>query len=246
MSLDIDRFNDLKEKCRFYSTLEVFSNNKDLRCSYKFHNEANLFLTNFLNLITNKKIKDFISEPIVLGKGITPSQYDDEGSYYYLAMSNIKKWKFDIEDCKKVGKSFYDENSNKTIQLNDILLARSGEGTIGKVAIIEDDEVEGIFADFTMRIRLKDYNPTFAYYYFRSDIFQYLVYTHKKGLGNNTNIFPSQVQEFPLLDFTKEHQNRIVKEVQKQLKDLEFVNDEIEKKRNEILKIVQKAITPNK
>jgi restriction endonuclease S subunit len=77
-------------------------------------------------------------------------------------------------------------------------MARSGEGTIGKVAIIDKEENEAVYADFTMRIRLKGYNSTFAYYYFRTDFFQYLIYTNKKGLGNNTNIFPSQLRELPI------------------------------------------------
>ena len=44
----------------------------------------------------------------------------------------------------------------KQCKKNDIILARFGEGTIGKVALIDDDELQGVFADFTMRIRLKD------------------------------------------------------------------------------------------
>ncbi len=44
-------------------------------------------------------------------------------------------------------------------------------GTIGKVALIDDEDLQGIFADFTMRIRLASYRPLFAYYYFRTDYF---------------------------------------------------------------------------
>ncbi|MBC9785090.1 hypothetical protein H1S01_11280 [Heliobacterium chlorum] len=197
---------------------------------------------NYLKSITNKKIKDFISEPIVLGKGILPRQYDDEGHYYYIAMSNIKKWKFESEDCKKVSDSFYANNINKNIKLNDILIARSGEGTIGKVALIEDDDVEGIFADFTMRVRLKEYNPKFAYYYFRSELFQYLIYTNKKGLGNNTNIFPGQIQELPILDFDQGQQTQIVNQIQAKINAQKVIDRQIREKCKEIEKIIKQAI----
>lgn len=80
------------------------------------------------------------------------------------------------------------QKSEKRVKKNDIILARSGKGTIGKVALIEDD-IDAIFCDLTMRIRLKNCNPKFAYYYMRSTYFQYLVERYKKGLGNNTNIF---------------------------------------------------------
>lgn len=105
-----------------------------------------------------------------------------------------EKYTMEIFCCvNTVSKEYSDSKQAKTVQKNDIILARSGEGTIGKVALIDDDELQGIFADFTMRIRLKDYNPEFAYYYFRTTYFQYLIEIYKKGLGNNTNIEQKQL-----------------------------------------------------
>ena len=48
-------------------------------------------------------------------------------------------------------------------------MMRSGEGGIGKVAIIKDD-IKGIFCDFIIRMRFDEsiINPEFAYFYFRS------------------------------------------------------------------------------
>ena len=242
LKFDWDKFNDLKNQKIFTSSLFQFSKNKDIRCGYKFHNLANQYLYKFLVSKTDTKIKDFISEPIVLGKSISPKLYDEDGEYYYIAMSNIKNYKFDRQDCKKVGIKYFTDNKNKSIQLNDILLARSGEGTIGKVAIIDDNEVEGIFADFTMRIRLKNYNQLFAYYYFRSDFFQYLVYTHKKGLGNNTNIFPSQLQEFPLLNFTLEKQEKIVDNIKTKIEAQKDIENQIKQKQDSISLIIEECI----
>ena len=45
--------------------------------------------------ITNAKIKDFLSESIVLGASISPSDYDENGDYYYVSMANIKNLKFE-------------------------------------------------------------------------------------------------------------------------------------------------------
>ena len=245
LKFDWDKFNDLKNQKIFISSLFQFSQNKDLRCGYKFHNLANQYLYKFLVSKTDKKIKDFISDPIALGKSISPKLYDEDGEYYYIAMSNIKNYRFDTEGCKKVGIKYFTDNKNKSIQLNDILLARSGEGTIGKVAIIEDKEAEGIFADFTMRIRLINYNQLFAYYYFRSDFFQYLVYTHKKGLGNNTNIFPSQLQEFPLLNFTLEKQQKIVNNIKSKIDIQKDIENQIKQKQDSISLIIEECIKGN-
>ena len=97
----------------------------------------------------------------------------------------------------------------------------------------------GVFADFTMRLRLEGYNQQFAYYYFRSELFQYLIYTHKKGLGNNTNIFPSQVAKFPMLDFELGKQNEIVERIKCLIEDQKVIENQIEEKRKEISNIIQ-------
>ena len=240
---DWDEFEKIKRERTYNSSILNFSNNVDCRMGIRFHNKAGKYVQTFLEQITNKRIKNFISEPIVLGKSVSPKNYDEDGEYFYIAMSNIKTWAFDPEDCKKVSDEYSSSNLNKTVQKGDILLARSGEGTIGKVALIEDEEINGIFADFTQRIRLSDFDPLCAYYYFRSDFFQYLVYTHKKGLGNNTNIFPSQIKEFPMPNWDKRKQAEIVDVIKNQLDEQRVIDRQIEEKQKAINKIIDEAIT---
>lgn len=239
---DWQEFERLKAQKVFTLKLSDFSNNLDCRMGIRFHNLAGEYLYSFLSKISDKKIKDFIAEPIVLGASVSPSDYDENGEYYYIAMSNIKTWVFDDENCKKVSDVYSQNNQNKTLQKNDILLARSGEGTIGKVALIEVDDVNAIFADFTQRIRLTEFDPLCAYYYFRSDFFQYLIYTHKKGLGNNTNIYPSQIQEFPMPDWDEQKQAQIVKKIRIELEKQEKIDIQIEKKHETIYKLIENSI----
>ncbi|MCF7872873.1 MAG: hypothetical protein K9L80_01530 [Candidatus Omnitrophica bacterium] len=195
-----------------------------------------------LKKITSKKIKDFISEPIVLGKGVSPKDYDEKGDYFYISMANIKNWQFEYEDSKLVSKEYSNKNQNKTVSKDDILIARSGEGTIGKVALIDDEVLQGIFADFIMRVRFQNCNPLFAYYYFRTEYFQYLVEINKKGLGNNTNIFPSQIQEFPIIDISLKSQQEIVDEIKEELDKQEEINKKIQDERDEIDQIIERYI----
>lgn len=239
---DWSEFENVKKEKTYTSSISKFANNIDCRMGIRFHNKAGAFIQSFLESKTNKRIKDFISENIVLGKSVSPSDYDEDGEYFYIAMSNIKTWAFDPEDCKKVSESYAASNLNKTVKKGDILLARSGEGTIGKVALIEDEDINGIFADFTQRIRLTGFDPLCAYYYMRSDFFQYLVYTHKKGLGNNTNIFPSQIKEFPIPDWDETKQSEIVEKIKTQLDEQKVIDRQIEEKQQVINKIIEDAI----
>lgn len=239
---DWSEFESIKKVKTYSSSISKFANNIDCRMGIRFHNKAGAYIQSFLENKTNKRIKDFISEPIVLGKSVSPSDYDEDGEYFYIAMSNIKTWAFDPEDCKKVSENYAASNLNKTVKKGDILLARSGEGTIGKVALIEDEEINGIFADFTQRIRLTGFDPLCAYYYMCSDFFQYLVYTHKKGLGNNTNIFPSQIKEFPIPDWNEIKQAEIVEKIKTQLDEQKVIDRQIEEKQNAINNIIEEAI----
>lgn len=235
-------FENIKREKIYKSSILKFANNIDCRMGVRFHNKVGVHIQSFLETKTSKRIKDFISEPIILGKSISPNDYDEDGEYFYIAMSNIKSWAFDPEDCKKVSESYATSNLNKKVKKGDILLARSGEGTIGKVALIEDEDINGIFADFTQRIRLTGFDPFCAYYYMRSDFFQYLVYTHKKGLGNNTNIFPSQIKEFPIPDWDEIKQAEIVEKIKSQIDEQKVIDRQIEEKQQAINEIIGNAI----
>ena len=105
------------------------------------------------------------------------------------------------------------------------------------------DDIKAIFADFTMRIRLQNYNLKFAYYYMRSMYFQYLIEIYKKGLGNNTNIFPIVIKEFPIPDISLEEQQRIVDEIQEEIDKQTSIKQQISSLRGEIDKIIEKAIS---
>jgi type I restriction enzyme S subunit len=242
LGFDWEEFENAKKIKVYTSAISKFSNNIDCRMGIRFHNKAGVYLQNFLESITKKRVKNFISEPIVLGSSISPIDYDEEGESYYIAMSGIKSYAFDPKGCKKVSEEYASNNLNKTVRKGDILLARSGEGTIGKVALIEEEEINGIFADFTQRIRLTGFDHLCAYYYFRSDFFQYLVYSHKKGLGNNTNIFPSQIKEFPIPDWDEVQQTKIVKIIKKQLDEQQEIDRLIREKQQSINKILEDAI----
>jgi len=240
--LDYAEFEKLKTHKRFFSSLSAFSNNPDLRFSTKFHRDAGAFVMGQLSAITNNKVKHYLAEPIVLGASVSPDDYTDEGDVYYISMATIKSWAFDSQNANLLKPAYVRGKQDKTVRKNDILLARSGEGTIGKVALIDDEDIQGVFADFTMRIRLTNYNPLFAYYYFRTKYFQYLVEIYKKGLGNNTNIFPIVIREFPIPDISLEEQQDIVDKIQKEIDKQNSIKSQITDLRGQIDLILEDAL----
>lgn len=236
---DLEKFEELKKIRHYYLDISVASQNKDLRNSVAFHQESAQFVMSELKKITKSKIKHFIDDPIVLGASISPSNFDEQGEYYYISMATVKNYCLELDDSQLVSSEYAKNNLNKAVNKYDIIMTRSGVA-IGKFALIEED-VSGIFADFTMRIRLKDYNPYFAYYYFRSEYFQHLIHSNKKGLQNK-NIFPGQIQEFPMIDISLKAQQKIVNEIKTELDKQEEIIKKVESERSKIDEIIEKAI----
>ena len=232
---DYETFETLKKNNSYCLMQSMFSNNQDMRFSVKYHRPAGRFVMQQLRKMSDLSIKHFLSEPIELGASISTKDYNEHGEYVYISMATIKKWRFDSETAALVDMSYSSKNGNKSVKKYDIIMARSGEGPIGKVALIEED-LKGIFADFTMRIRLEDYNPYFAYYYFRTSYFQYLVEIYKKGLGNNTNIFPTVIKDLPIPNISLKEQEIIVSKIKKNMDKQFIIRKQIDSVRNKILK----------
>ncbi len=237
---DLEKFEELKKIKNYCLDFSSFGNNKDMRNSVIFHQESAQFVMSELKKVTSSKIKHFIAEPIVLGASISPSDFNENGEYYYVSMATVKNYTLELDESQLVSDNYAKNNLNKSISQNDIIMTRSGVA-IGKFALVEE-ETQGIFADFTMRIRLKNYNHRFAYYYFRSEYFQHLIHSNKKCLQNK-NIFPGQIQEFPMIDISLKEQQKIVDEIKVELDKQEGIKKQIETERNKIDKIIEKAIT---
>ncbi|RKI90072.1 restriction endonuclease subunit S [Parablautia intestinalis] len=189
---------------------------------------------NELTANTDKKLKHILAEPIVLGASISPAEFDESGNAYYVSMATIKTLEIELDDTQLVSDRYFKKKKDdKSVQMYDIIIARSGVA-IGKSAIIKDD-FEGIFADFTMRIRIDNtkYNPIFTYYYIRTKYFQYLIEVYKKGLQNQ-NIFPIVLKEFPIPDIALSEQAKIVAKIQNTLAKQDNIKEEIEHLRNQI------------
>ena len=93
---------------------------------------------------------------------------------------------------------------------------------------------EGVRIDKLLAERMPMHSRTY---------FQYLIEINKKGLGNNTNIFPSQIQEFPIIDIPLNYQQKIVDEIKSELDRQEELKQQIIRQRDEIDKLITASLT---
>ena len=238
---DYGKFEEMKAHKVYALPHARFSDNPDLRFGAKYHRPAGSFVMEQLKGISDKKIKHFLSEPIALGASISPGDFDESGEAYYVSMATIKTFEVVLDDTQLVSSAYFHAKKSKTLLKGDILMARSGVA-IGKTAIVREN-FQGIFADFTMRIRFDPAkcSPLFAYYYLRSKYFQYLIEIFKKGLQNQ-NIFPIVMQELPIPDVSLKKQLQIVKKIQTKIQKQNYLKDQIGSLRSQIYNLIKSTV----
>lgn len=234
------KFDALNNQKEYLKPIAEIVNNIDMRFSTKFNRPAKEYLYKEEKNRGFIELKNILSEEGECGQSISPSDYTDESTdKYYISMADISSFYIDKEKLKNVSDSYYELNCSKKVQKNDLLITRSGEGGIGKVCFI-DKEINAIFCDFIIRLKIDNrYLPKFIYYYIRTYLFQYFVETNKKGLGNNTNIFPNQIKYFlvPNIDF--EEQKKICNKIDNLINENNKINDVINSKRKEIQTLIK-------
>ncbi len=235
---DWGTFEKLSREKVYKIKLSDISKTIDFRMATKFHS----IKYDFLKLDIFKKYKfGHFSEFMTLGRQIQPEEFEEENEYYYLMPNSIKTNALDDELMKPIKTSFYENLKHISLKFNDLILAASGEGTIGKSAIY-NSEKEAITSQFIMKIELKDKNLVqYFHYYMQSSFFLLTVEKFKKGMGNMTNIFVSQVKDFPILyDDTKVE--KITQKIQSQIQAQNVIDEQIEAKQQEISLLIENAI----
>ena len=190
-------------------------------------------------------MKAYLAVPIKLGATLPRGVMSDDGEALYVHPGALKRQgSIQAEDCHRITHEFYELTKKRFgLRVGDVIVNRSGEGTIGKSAIFELDE-PSVFADFTMRLRFDaSMNPEFASYYFRSTMFQPQIEREKRGMGNMTNIFPSQVQNMCVVDCPRAQQDDIATQISSALSALQHERDTIEARRKEIDALIEDALT---
>jgi hypothetical protein len=233
-----EKFEKLSREKVYKISFSKLHSSVDFRSATKFHSIKYDFLK--LPVFNNFKFKDF-SEFMTLGRQITPSDYEEESEYYYLMPNAIKTFNLEDDVLKPISETFINRFQHISLKYGDLLLAASGEGTIGKAAIY-NSEKEAVTSQFIMKIELKDKSLVeYFHYYMQSSYFQLTVEKFKKGMGNMTNIFVSQVKDFPVL-YDENKVTEIVEAIKTQLDEQKEIDRQIVEKQQAINKIIEDAI----
>lgn len=131
-----------------------------------------------------KNITDIASVKARVGwQRLTKAEYLQQGDYYLITGTDFKTdGHINFESCVCVTEERYNMDENIQVHENDILITK--DGTLGKVAIIEQEPNKPTTLNsgvFRINITTKDILPKYIYHYFTSKYFRNFVESVKTG-----------------------------------------------------------------
>ena len=237
-NLNLNEISSVKQEFVYNQKFSQLSVSKDFRSAVKFNSSKYNFLK--LPIFNEYKIGEFTNF-MTLGRQITPEDFEEENDYYYLLPNCIKNFYLEEDLLRPISDTFYNTYKHIALKRNDIVLAASGEGTIGKSAIFNSDK-DCVLSQFTMKIELNEkIDLNYFHYYLQSIFFQLTVEKFKKGMGNMTNIFVSQVTKFPIL-YNPTDQREIVSKIKTEIQKQREFDKKIKEKKEKINRLINDAI----
>ncbi|MDG4720724.1 restriction endonuclease subunit S [Thalassospira aquimaris] len=105
-------------------------------------------------------------------QGLTTGEYLDGGDYHLVTGTDFRDGFIDWSNCHFVDKYRYDQDKNIQLRENDVLVTK--DGTIGKVAFIENLPQPATLNSgvFVVRPRTNALQPKFLYYLLMSPVFE--------------------------------------------------------------------------
>ncbi|WP_262733917.1 restriction endonuclease subunit S [Gaetbulibacter sp. NE] len=149
-------------------------------------------------------------------KGLKSDEFLDDGYAYLVTGTDFKNGKIDWSDCHFIDKDRYEEDKFIQLQNNDLLITK--DGTIGKLAIVENLDGYACLNSgvFVMRPLNSMYQVKFLYYILSSKIFESFIDYTSTG-ATILHLYQNVFNEFQYPLPTVKEQNEIIGFIEKSL-----------------------------
>lgn len=180
-------------------------------------------------------------------QGLTTSEYLDDGDYFLVTGTDFFDGKVRWETCHFVEKERYVQDKNIQIQNGDILITK--DGTIGKVAFVNNVPRPATLNSGVFVVRIKDEvtnDPQYLYYVFESKYFRKFLSELVAGSTIN-HLYQKDFVSFRFpLPPTKAEQTAIASALSDADSLITSLEKLITKKRNIKQGVMQKLLEPKK
>ncbi|BCX15655.1 MAG: hypothetical protein KatS3mg097_547 [Candidatus Parcubacteria bacterium] len=242
--LDLKQYSNLEKKHIFGEDLFNLSKSAQLRSSLKFHHPKFDFVLKKIKEFKTVKLKQLLKEPV--RRGVQP-EYEEEGGILVIKTINVNKEGYiDLTETEFVSDEFYNKVKKKAgIQQGDILITSTGEGR-GKVSLYDLDEPAIIDTHISIVRCKEDVNKKYLTYFLLSSMGENQLSILEQAIKGTPEIYPREIEKLIVIYPPSEIQNKIVEEIETKLNEQRKITRQIEKLKQEIDKLIEKAILDNK
>lgn len=231
----------LNRKLRVFKTdFENLARSSTVRFSTRFHNQPMKKLMDFLDSMETLQVKDVLLAPVRRG---TNPKYNPDGDVPVIKTAHLKNGYIEISQEEFVDTDFYNATKTAQVKFGDILIASTGKVSLGKIDLLEEELA--LVADghiSIVRIDDKKYSRQFFIYFFQSILGFFQIERDFTGATNQIELYADAISNFKIPDIPLDRQEKIVDEIKAKLDKQEAMKSRIESARNEIDKIIEKAV----
>lgn len=176
-------------------------------------------------------------------QGLKSTEYLDSGDYILITGTDFDSGFINWKSCSYVSKWRFDQDKNIQIKRGDVLITK--DGTIGKVAFLNEIPMQGTLNSGVFVIRPKNHDKidsVFLSLIFKSFWFDSFL----EQITSGSTIVHLYQKDFVKFDFplpSKEEQNAIANVLSSMDKEIETLNTKLEKYRNLKTAMMQQLLT---
>ena len=176
-------------------------------------------------------------------QGLKSTEYLDSGDYILITGTDFDSGFINWKSCSYVTKWRFDQDKNIQIKQGDVLITK--DGTIGKVAFLNEIPMQGTLNSGVFVIRPKNHDKIDSV--FLSLIFKSIWFdSFLEQITSGSTIVHLYQKDFVKFDFplpSKEEQTAIAKVLSSMDKEIETLNTKLEKYRNLKTAMMQQLLT---
>ena len=211
-----------------------------LRMSTRYNNDTTQVLMAALSKIPTIALESLVLVPV--HRGCSP-KYVVDGEIPVVKTAHLINGNVLISEEEFVSSCEYEKNERAQVQMGDLLIASTGKGSIGKVALVRE-EIR-LYADShisIIRIDNRKYNPEFAFYFLQCILGYFQIERDYTGCTNQVEIDKDSIGKLLVPDISIGEQTRIVSEIKAEIAKQDDIRDQISKLRRSINEIIYTAI----
>ncbi|MGG2059669.1 hypothetical protein [Priestia megaterium] len=169
------------------------------RLNYLFYHPKLNFIENLRAKYSTCSLSEILIEPITRG---TQPIYSEEGNFKVIKTVDVSEEGINLEQCLTVDNEFFESGEDYHVRKGDILIASTGIGSMGKVAIYQSD-IPAMCDGHISIIRVKNgYDSSFIAHYLRSHFGQAQIESYFTGSSGQIELQPIDIGKIVIPDNT--------------------------------------------